>query len=209
MEIDKKSEKLMINRKLYLKYLIPFGKGKNELMKKFIFKEFPNGIVMFNIKEIERRIKMLAKYLVKKDVMVINRNKKFFYALQKFEEITNIKVYLGRFLPGTFTNYVSKNFKEPDAILVFDVNFDKQAIREAFKMNIPIFALCNSLSNPSKIDFIIPINNKNRRSVALFLYLLSREILLNRGIIKDYRDFKYNVEDFIEKKKIEKEIISR
>lgn len=192
-------DRLLINRKTYLKYLLPFGKGKNELMKKFIFKEFPNGIVMFNIKEIDRRIRMLAKYLVNKNVMIVNRSKKFFYSLKKFEEITGIKVYLGRFLPGTFTNYMSENFKEPDALLVFDLIMDKQAIREAFKMNIPIFALCNSKSNPSKIDFIIPINNKNRKSIALFLYLLSREIALIKGLIKNYKEFKYSIDDFLQK----------
>ncbi|MEM5872716.1 MAG: 30S ribosomal protein S2 [Candidatus Aenigmatarchaeota archaeon] len=192
--------KLLVPRKVYLKYFLPLGKGKNDLMKRFIYKELPNGNVILNIKEIDRRIRMLAKYIVNKDVMIINRNKKYFYALKKFEEITGIKVYLGRFLPGTFTNYMSKNFKEPDAILVFDLINDKQAVREAYYMNIPIFALCNSISNPSKVDFIIPINNKSRKSIALFLYLLAREILYIKKVIKDYKEFKYNIEDFIEKK---------
>ncbi|MEM5834179.1 MAG: hypothetical protein QXH68_02135, partial [Candidatus Aenigmatarchaeota archaeon] len=58
----------------------------------------------------------------------------------------------------------------------------------------------NSISNPSKVDFIIPINNKSRKSIALFLYLLAREILYIKKVIKDYKEFKYNIEDFIEKK---------
>ncbi|MEM5828333.1 MAG: 30S ribosomal protein S2 [Candidatus Aenigmatarchaeota archaeon] len=193
-------QRLLIDRKTYLRHLLPIGKGKNKLMEKFIFKELPNGYVIFNVKEVDRRIRLLAKHLVNKDIMIINRNKRFFYSLKKFEEITGIKVYLGRFLPGTFTNYSSENFREPDAILVFDLVNDKQAVREAYKMNIPIFALCNSKSNPSKVDFIIPINNKSKKSIALFLYLLAREILLLRGQIKSYKDFNYKIEDFLEEK---------
>jgi len=206
MENEKES-KLLVNRKIYLKYLLPLGRGKNKLMEKFIYKELPNGIVIFNIREIDRRIRMLAKYLVKKDVMIINRDKKFFEALKKFEEITGIKVYLGRFLPGTFTNYISENFKEPDVILIFDVKKDKQALKEAYKMNIPIFALCNSKSDPSKIDFIIPINNLSKKSIALFLYLLAREILLLKGQISNYKEFNYKIEDFMKKEiKIEEKV---
>ncbi|MFH7903644.1 MAG: 30S ribosomal protein S2 [Candidatus Aenigmatarchaeota archaeon] len=193
-------QRLLIDRKTYLRHLLPIGKGKNKLMEKFIFKELPNGYVIFNVKEVDRRIRLLAKHLVNKDIMIINRNKRFFYSLKKFEEITGIKVYLGRFLPGTFTNYSSENFREPDAILVFDLVNDKQAVREAYKMNIPIFALCNSKSNPSKVDFIIPINNKSKKSITLFLYLLAREILLLRGQIKSYKDFNYKIEDFLEEK---------
>jgi len=192
-------EKLLVSRRIYLKYLLPLGRGKNKLMERFIYKEFPNGIVIFNIREIDRRIRMLARYLVNKDVMIINRDKRFFEGLKKFEEITGIKVYLGRFLPGTFTNYMSENFKEPDAILVFNLIKDKQAVREAFKMNIPIFALCNSRSDPTKVDFIIPINNLSRKSIALFLYLLAREILLLKGVIKNYKEFNYKIEDFMKK----------
>jgi len=191
--------KLLISRRIYLKYLLPLGKGKNKLMERFIYKEFPNGIVIFNIREIDRRIRMLARYLVNKDVMIVNRDKRFFESLKKFEEVTGIKVYLGRFLPGTFTNYMSENYKEPDAILVFNVNKDKQAIREAYNMNIPIFALCNSKSDPTKVDFIIPLNNLSKKSIALFLYLLAREVLLLKGVIKNYKEFNYKIEDFMKK----------
>jgi small subunit ribosomal protein S2 len=66
-------------------------------------------------------------------------------------------------------------------------------------MNIPIFALCNSRDVPSNIDFIIPINNKSRKSIALFLWLLAREILVNKGTIKDYKEFQVSLNSFAEK----------
>ncbi|MEM0243458.1 MAG: 30S ribosomal protein S2 [Candidatus Aenigmatarchaeota archaeon] len=202
-------EKLLISKKMYLKYFIPLGKGKNDLMKRFIYRELPNGSVVLNIREIDRRIRMLARYLVNKNVIIINRNKKYFYPLEKFKEITGMNVHLGRFLPGTFTNCSSENFIEIDAILVFSLDLDFRAVIEAFKMNVPIFALCNSKSNPSGIDFIIPINNKSKKSIALFLYLLAREIALLKGQIKDYKEFRYSIEDFIGKRKTESEVLTK
>jgi len=190
---------LLIDRKTYINFFLPFGKGWNSLMEKFIFKKFPNGNIFLNIEEIDKRIRILGKFVANNFVVFINRNERFFSALKEFEEITKVKILYGRFLPGTFTNPSSKNFIEPDAILVFDLKKDRQAVREALLMNIPIFALCNSQDVPSNIDFIIPINNKSRKSIALFLWLLAREILLNKGIIKDRKEFQVDLNSFVEK----------
>jgi small subunit ribosomal protein S2 len=189
---------LLIDRKTYISFFLPFGKSWNRLMERFIYKKFPNGNVFLNIEEIDRRIRILGKFIAKNFVVFVNRNERFFAALKEFEEITKVKVLYGRFLPGTFTNPSSQNFIEPDAILVFDLKNDRQAIREAILMNIPIFALCNSRDVPSNIDFIIPINNKSRKSIALFLWLLAREILINRGTIKNYKEFQVNLNSFVE-----------
>jgi small subunit ribosomal protein S2 len=190
---------LLIDRRTYISFFLPFGKGWNKLMEKFIFKKFPNGNVFLNIEEIDKRIRILGKFVANNFVVFINRNEKYFSALKEFEEITKVKILYGRFLPGTFTNPSSQNFIEPDAILVFDLKNDRQAVREAISMNIPIFALCNSKDVPSNIDFITPINNKSRRSIALFLWLLAREILLNRGIIKNREEFQVDLNSFVEK----------
>jgi len=190
---------LLIDRRTYISFFLPFGKGWNKLMEKFIFKKFPNGNVFLNIEEIDKRIRILGKFVANNFVVFINRNEKYFSALKEFEEITKVKILYGRFLPGTFTNPSSQNFIEPDAILVFDLKNDRQAVREAISMNIPIFALCNSKDVPSNIDFVIPINNKSRRSIALFLWLLAREILLNRGIIKNREEFQVDLNSFVEK----------
>ena len=43
---------------------------------------------------------------------------------------------------------------------------------------------------------MIPANNKGRRSLALVYWLLAREILLERGQIKDRAEFTATVDDF-------------
>jgi small subunit ribosomal protein SAe len=39
--------------------------------------------------------------------------------------------------PGSFTNYITRSFKEPRLIIVTDPRVDHQAIREAAYVNIP------------------------------------------------------------------------
>ncbi|MEM0481021.1 MAG: 30S ribosomal protein S2 [Candidatus Aenigmatarchaeota archaeon] len=190
---------LLVDRKTYILYFLPLGKGFNKHMEKFIYKKLPNGNVFLDVREIDKRIRILGKYIANKNVVIVNRNERYFAALKEFENLTNAKIIYGRFLPGTFTNPSSENYIEPDAVLVFDLIKDKQAVREAVKMNIPLFALCNSLDIPTNVDFIIPINNKSRKSIALFLWLLAREIQLNKGIISNRKDFKVELNSFAEK----------
>ncbi len=183
----------------YRKNRMIICKGLNDLMKKFVHKHLIENFYLINFKELDKRIKMLANYIAKYDVLLINRNKKFFDLIERFCQYTNKKAILGRFLPGTFTNPSSSNFLEPDAILIFNVNIDKQALKEALKVNIPIFALCSLNDNPTYVDFIIPINNKSKKSIATFLWLLAREIDKIQGKIKSYKEF-LSLQDFYAKK---------
>jgi small subunit ribosomal protein S2 len=108
---------------------------------------------------------------------------------------------VGRFLPGILTNPNYEYFIEPEIVLITDPIMDKQALIEASNSNLPIVALCNTFNVTSFIDLIIPCNNRGRKSVALIFFLLAREILKERGVIQNYDEFKYKIEDFIEPKK--------
>ena len=84
----------------------------------------------------------------------------------------------------------------PDVVLVVDPLVDEQVVREARKRRIPIVALCDTFNISKDIDLCIPGNNNGRKSVALILWLLSREILKARGEIKKDDDFKFTLKDF-------------
>ena len=43
---------------------------------------------------------------------------------------------------------------------------------------------------------MIPTNNKGRRALACVYWLLTREILKEKGIIKSYEEFKLTMDDF-------------
>ncbi len=99
-------------------------------------------------------------------------------------------------MPGVFTNPNRADYSEPSVLLVSDTKNERQAIREASKTNIPVVALCDTDNWIKYVDLIIPCNNKGRRSLALVFFLLAREFLKEKGLIKSNDEFAYQVSDF-------------
>lgn len=57
----------------------------------------------------------------------------------------------------------------PEAIFVSDVKIDNIAVREAKKMNIPVIAICDTSTDPRKVDFVIPANDDATSSVKIMM----------------------------------------
>ena len=64
----------------------------------------------------------------------------------------------------------------PDLIFVIDTNYEKLAIKEATKLNIPIIAILDTNSDPTDIDYPIPGNDDARRAINLYCDLLKQTI---------------------------------
>lgn len=191
-------EELLVPAKTYLSTGVQFGRrGKTKKMERFIYKVKPNGIAVFNLKKIDERIRLVAKFMAKHDVYVTSRKKIVLNILKKFGKITGIKVHAGRFLPGTFTNPNSENYYEPDAVFIIDPRVDQQAMKEAILSNIPIIAICDSNTDPAYVDIIVPGNNRGKKALGIIFWLLAREILKERGEIKSDDEFKISFEEFI------------
>ena len=104
-------------------------------------------------------------------------------------------------MPGTVTNPNFPGYYEPDVLIVTDPTIDVQAIQEGIKMRVPIVALCDTSNETYSIDVVIPVNNKGRKSLSMVYWLLAREIQKNKGMIKEYEEFKYKPEDFESKER--------
>ncbi len=59
--------------------------------------------------------------------------------------------------------------EQPAAIIVVDAVQDKNAIKEAKTLNIPVFAVADTNVDPTNIDYVIPANDDAVKSVQLLL----------------------------------------
>ncbi len=59
--------------------------------------------------------------------------------------------------------------EQPVAVVVTDTIQDKNAVKEAQSLNIPVFAIVDTNSNPTGIDYPIPANDDAIKSVKLIL----------------------------------------
>lgn len=63
-----------------------------------------------------------------------------------------------------------KNMTEqPAAVLVVDVPEDKNAVKEAKTLNIPVIAICDTNVDPTDIDYAIPANDDSIKATKLIL----------------------------------------
>lgn len=200
MELPEESKKHLIELDEYLKTGSHIGtKFKTGDMKRYIFKQRKDGLKVLDVETIDERLRVAAKFLAGfegKGLVVVARKTYGQEPAKRFAEAVGGTAILGRFVPGTFTNPRAKKFAEPKAILVTDPDSDKQVLKEAEKTRAPVVAMCSTNNSLAGIDIVIPINNNGRRSLALAYYLLAREILKERGLIKKDEDFEKKVEDF-------------
>ncbi len=193
-------EQLLINPNDYLKAGIHIAtKVKSAGMAKFIMKVREDGLYLLDIRAIDSRIRVAGSMISKyepKDVVVTASRLYAITAAKKFAEIIDAKFIPGRVTPGVFTNPYKEGFSEIKLLVISDSRNEKQGIKEASTVNVPIIAL-NDTDNITKyLDLIIPVNNRGRRALAYTYYLLAREVLKNRGVINGYDEFKYTPEDF-------------
>ena len=67
--------------------------------------------------------------------------------------------------------------KLPDALFVVDTRYERIAIQEANKLNIPVIALVDSNNSFEGVDYMIPANDDAMSSIDLFLRSISEIIL--------------------------------
>ncbi|MGC8587116.1 MAG: 30S ribosomal protein S2 [Candidatus Micrarchaeia archaeon] len=193
-------DEFLIDQAEYLEAGIHIGtKVKTPGMKKFIYKVREDGLYLLNLKTTDERIKLAAKMLAAydpKEIVVTASRMYAIAAASKFAEIIKAKFIEGRVMPGIFTNPYREDFMEPSIVFINDTRNERQAIREAKKTNIPVVALCDTDNWVKFVDLILPCNNKGRRSLALIYYLIAREFLKEKGIIKSNEEFNYKISDF-------------
>ncbi|MBW2998633.1 30S ribosomal protein S2, partial [Candidatus Woesearchaeota archaeon] len=77
-------------------------------------------------------------------------------------------------------------------------NTDYSALSDSFKAGMVTIGLCDTNNETNCLDLVIPCNNKGKKSLGLMYYLLTREYMIARKLIKNEKEFEYSIEDFVE-----------
>ena len=129
------------------------------------------GGTLTNFKTIRSRVKRLEELekmstdgtydlLPKKEVALLNK---------EYEK-------LNKYLEG-----IREMNKLPDAMIIVDPSKEYNAIREARKLNIPVFGIVDTNCDPDSVDYVIPGNDDAVRSVKVVLNALTNAIATVNG----------------------------
>ena len=197
---DETKTDLLVPEDVYLTSGVHIGtQQKSADMKDFIFKVRTDGLYVMDVKQTDVRIRAAAKFLsrFKADrILVVSARQYGQKPVRVMSKAIGAMYFEERLIPGSLTNPVLSRFIEPDVIVVTDPAADQQAVAEALNVGIPIVALCDANNETRNVDLVIPTNNKGRRSLACVYWLLTREILKERGQLTRDEDFKLGIDDF-------------
>ena len=94
--------------------------------------------------------------------------------------------------------------KLPQAMIIVDPSKEEIAIREARKLNIPVFGIVDTNCDPDMVDYVIPSNDDAIRAVKLIIGVLNNAVVeANGGKIVDYVSGKNDDSTDIMKKAVE------
>ena len=129
------------------------------------------GGTLTNFKTIKKRIKRLKDIeKMEEDGVFENLPKKEVLQIRKEQE------RLEKFFGG-----IKEMRKLPNAVFVIDPRVEHNAVAEARKLNIPVFAIVDTNSDPDVVDYVIPANDDAVRSVKLITMVMADAVCEAKG----------------------------
>ena len=129
------------------------------------------GGLMTNFRTIQKRVKRLV------EIEEMEASGKLdLYPKKEVAQIKKEKARLENFLGG-----IKEMKKLPNAIFVIDPKEEHNAVAEAKKLGIPVFAMVDTNCDPEAVDYPIPSNDDAMRSVKLITTLMADAIVEAKG----------------------------
>ena len=125
------------------------------------------GGMLTNFATVRKSIKKMSSIdkMLKDEVLVKTIAKRERLMLTREEE------KLKRVLGG-----ITELTRLPAAIFIVDVKREHIAVSEAKKLGIPVFAMCDTNSNPDLVDYPIPANDDAYKSISIIITAISKAI---------------------------------
>jgi small subunit ribosomal protein S2 len=132
----------------------------------YITERWPGGMLT-NFVTIRKAVKKMA---------TIDRMKKdgTFMTLSKKErlQVDRLRAKLEKNLGS-----IADMSRLPAALFVVDIKAEHIAIKEAQKLNIPVFAMVDTNSDPREVDYVIPSNDDASKSIDKILSLVTAAVI--------------------------------
>lgn len=135
------------------------------LSQPYVSEKWVPGLLT-NFRTIKKRIATYTKLLKDKEVGGLDMLTKKEQAAKLLELEKLDKAYKGL-----------KNMnKLPDAVFVCDGKFEEQAVREANRLNIPVYGLLNTNGDIDNVVNFVPSNTNSFRSVKFIINYISKSL---------------------------------
>jgi len=129
------------------------------------------GGTLTNFKTIQGRIRFLKELERREEEGELDLLPK-----KEAAELRKEKEKLSKNLEG-----IKEMRKIPNAVFVIDPRIEHNAVAEARKLGIPVFAIVDTNSDPDVVDYVIPANDDAIRSVALILAVMADAVVESKG----------------------------
>ena len=188
----KKREDMLIPLEDYVKSGIYLGtKVVTPDMKPYVYRRRADGLAIFNTDLIDEKIKEAIEFLSRynpEDIIVVCKRPAGWRVVEKFSELTGIRVFTKKYPAGILTNTNLENFFENELTIVNDSWLDKNALNDTLNIKKKVLMVCDTNNFGHGADKIIIGNNKSAKSLGVIYYLLSVGYCKAKGIKKEIPD---------------------
>ncbi|MCC7232867.1 MAG: 30S ribosomal protein S2 [Bacteroidia bacterium] len=139
--------------------------GAQKINMPFIVERWPGGMLT-NFATVRKSVKKMTNF----EKMATDGT---FENISKKErlQITRQKAKMEKFLGS-----IADLGRLPAALFIVDINKEHIAVAEAKKLNIPTFAITDTNTDPTQVDFAIPANDDATKSIALIVDTMVKAI---------------------------------
>jgi small subunit ribosomal protein S2 len=158
----------------------------------YVTERWPGGMLT-NFPTIRKAVKKMTsidKMSVDGTIMNLSKREKLQIARQRAKLEKNL-------------GSISDLTRLPSALFIIDVGKEHIAVKEAKRLGIPVFAMVDTNSDPSDIDFVIPANDDASKSISLIIDVMCSAIEEGLNERKNDKD-----KDSSEEKEPSEEVVS-